>query len=139
MDAYEIVVGVDGSAGSRRGLEWAVLEAATRGGVVKAITAWHPVENGVSTPAELQRNAQELVEAEAAAHAREGVTITAEAVEGRPAQVLAKAACDANLLVIGSHGASRAWHQLVGSTAEEIIRLAQCPVVVVPVPHDQRT
>lgn len=105
--------------------------------MVKVITAWHSVDGASSV--ELARNAQRLAETEATAHARDGVIITAQAVEGHPPQVLADAACAADLLVMGSHGASRAWHQLVGSTAEEVIRLAQCPVVVVPVPHDQRT
>lgn len=137
MDAYVIVVGVDGSAGSRRGLDWAMREAAVRGGVVKAITAWQTVNDGAA-PVEVQRNAQDLVSTEVNAHLRDGATATAEAVEGKPAKVLADAACEANMLVIGSHGASRAWHQLVGSTAEEVIRLAQCPVVVVPVPQNER-
>lgn len=52
--------------------------------------------------------------------------------EGKPAQVLADAANQANLPAIDSHGTSRAWHQLVGSTAEDCVRVARCPVVMVP-------
>ena len=44
---YTIVVGVDGSLASRRALRWAVREVASRGGVVKAITVWHPTRNTI--------------------------------------------------------------------------------------------
>ena len=37
---YLIVVGVDGSDGGRRALDWATREAATRGGTVQAVIAW---------------------------------------------------------------------------------------------------
>jgi nucleotide-binding universal stress UspA family protein len=137
---YTIVVGVDGSPASRRALRWAMREAASRGGTVKAITVWHPTKNTTDAD-DLEAHAAEMAKAEVAAVQAEGgraVPASAEAVRGKPAEVLATAACEANLLVIGSHGAARAWHQLVGSTAEECIRRAQCPVVVIPVPHDQR-
>jgi nucleotide-binding universal stress UspA family protein len=137
---YVIVVGVDGSAASRRALRWAVREVASRGGAVKAVTVWHPTEKTTDLEAVHARHA-EIVRAEVAAVQEEepsAVTIAAEAIQGRPAEVLAAVACEASLLVIGGHGSSRAWHQLMGSTAEECIRLAQCPVVVIPEPHDQR-
>ena len=35
-----IVVGVDGSDGGRRALDWAADEAAARGGAVQAVAAW---------------------------------------------------------------------------------------------------
>ena len=35
-----IVVGVDGSDGGRRALEWAVREAAGRGSAIQAVMAW---------------------------------------------------------------------------------------------------
>src|SRR3954452_5181173 len=38
--SYLIVVGVDGSEGGRRALDWAAAEAATRGGAVQAVIAW---------------------------------------------------------------------------------------------------
>jgi nucleotide-binding universal stress UspA family protein len=115
-------------------------ETASRGGTVKAITVWHPTRNTTDADV-LEADAAEMVKAEVAAvQAEEGRTTpaSAEVIRGKPAEVLATAACGANLLVIGSHGANRAWHQLVGSTAEECIRRAPCPVVVIPMPHDQR-
>jgi nucleotide-binding universal stress UspA family protein len=137
---YTIVVGIDGSAASRRALRWAMREAASRGGAVKAIAAWDSTRNTLEegTP---EAHFAGMVKAEVdAVESTQGqpVRVFAEAIRGTPAEVLATAAGDANLMVIGSHGATRAWHQLMGSTAEECIRRARCPVVIVPVPHDQR-
>jgi len=51
-------------------------------------------------------------------------------------EVLTTAAADADLLVLGSHGHGRLFHAVLGSVAEQCIRAAVCPVVVVPVPHE---
>jgi hypothetical protein len=50
----------------------------------------------------------------------------------RPAAGLAAAARGADLLVLGSHGHSRISHAVLGSVADETIRAAECPVVVIP-------
>jgi nucleotide-binding universal stress UspA family protein len=137
---YTIVVGIDGSTASRRALRWAMREAASRGGAVKAIAAWDPAKT-ITEERTLEAHFAGMVKAEVAAvESTQGrpVPVVAEAIRGVPAEVLAAAAGDANRMVIGSHGATRAWHQLMGSTAEECIRRARCPVVIVPVPVDQR-
>jgi nucleotide-binding universal stress UspA family protein len=46
--------------------------------------------------------------------------------------VLCQAARDADLLVLGSHGHDRVYHTVLGSTAEECVESAGCPVVVIP-------
>ena len=140
--SYLIVVGVDGSPGGRRALEWAAHEADARGGAVQAMTAWSwdGVENGpisVTMPQQAEALARETLDREI--HAlidRSGshLPIAAEVVEGRPASVLAEAGCKADLLVLGSHGHSRVRHTVLGSVSEECIRRAACPVVVIPVP-----
>jgi nucleotide-binding universal stress UspA family protein len=38
---------------------------------------------------------------------------------------------DADLIVIGSHGHTGLMHMLLGSTAEQVVRHAKCPVLVV--------
>jgi universal stress protein A len=52
---------------------------------------------------------------------------------GAPAATIAKAAKDwaADLIVIGSHGRSGMRRALLGSVAEEVMRQAPCPVLVV--------
>ena len=78
---------------------------------------------------------------QAIAVARRGypdVAVAAEVAAGPAAEVLTGAATDADLLVLGSHGHGRLFHAVVGSVAEQCIRAAVCPVVVVPVPHPVR-
>jgi nucleotide-binding universal stress UspA family protein len=138
---YRIVVGVDGSEGGRRALQWAVREAAWRGGTVQAVTAWrwdlpdlppgattHPDQEREQARAVLDREIESLP-----AFQRTGISIAAEVVEGRPADALSDAARDADMLVLGSHGHSRVRHTVLGSVSEECVRKAICPVVVLPV------
>jgi nucleotide-binding universal stress UspA family protein len=135
---YRMVVGVDGSDGGRLALRWAVREASSRGGTVQAVTAWRcrdvdPVHT--DDPVELHAHAEQVLTDEVAALPPSGVVIAAEVVEGRAAEVLVRAARDADLLVLGGHGHSRVWHTVLGSVSEECVRDAVCPVVVVPAPH----
>lgn len=68
-----------------------------------------------------------------------GVTIERLVLDGEPAHVVARVAqerqCD--LIVIGSHGRTGFRRILMGSTAEHIIRLAQCPVLTVKLPQEE--
>jgi nucleotide-binding universal stress UspA family protein len=139
---YMIVVGVDGSDGGRRALEWAVTEASTRGGAVQAVIAWS--WDGIESAPIVPTNPNEARERATAAvqhdvedvRARHGTAlpVAVEVVEGRPADVLTTAARTADLLVLGSHGHSRVRHTVLGSVSEECIRKATCPVVVLPAP-----
>ncbi|MEU7906132.1 universal stress protein [Actinoplanes sp. NPDC049118] len=138
---YLIVVGVDGSEGGQRALDWAVREADARGGAVQAVTAWSwdGLEFGPVTatnPTEAKERATRLLDDEIRALvARHGshVPVAAEVVEGSPGAALAHAGRTADLLVLGSHGSSRIRHTVLGSVSEECIRKATCPVVVIPV------
>jgi len=137
-----IVVGVDGSDGGRRALDWAIREADARGSAVQAVTAWSwdGLEYGPVTaanPAEARERATHLLGAEIRAlAARHGshVPVAGEVVEGSPGETLARAGRAADLLVLGSHGHSRVRRTVLGSVSEECIRKATCPVVVIPVP-----
>ena len=144
--SYLIVVGVDGSEGGRRALQWAAAEAATRGGAVQAVIAWswdgleygpiaatRPQEEAERAGRLLDREIKQLV-------ARNGssLPVAGEVIEGRPADVLSAAARTADLLVLGSHGHSRIRHTVLGSVSEECIRKAACPVVVIPVPVERQ-
>lgn len=137
-----IVVGVDGSDGGRRALDWAVREADARGGAVQAVTAWSwdglDFTPAIATnPTEARERATRLLDDEIRALvARHGshVPVAAEVVEGSPGTALAHAGRTADLLVLGSHGHSRIRRTVLGSVSEECIRKATCPVVVIPVP-----
>jgi nucleotide-binding universal stress UspA family protein len=142
-----IIVGVDGSEGGRRALEWAVREADARGGAVEAVTAWSwdGVEFGpvlATSPAEARERAVRLLDDEiralTATHGSH-VPIAAEVIEGSPGEALARAGRAADLIVLGSHGHSRVRHTVLGSVSEACIRMAACPVVVIPVPAPERS
>jgi nucleotide-binding universal stress UspA family protein len=52
---------------------------------------------------------------------------------GTPAEAIVDYARDHNcdLIVIGTHGRTGLTHMLMGSVAEKVVRLAECPVMVV--------
>jgi hypothetical protein len=55
---------------------------------------------------------------------------------GHILEMLDKLGCD--LIVMGTHGHSWVKHRLFGSVAEEVVRLARCPVMVVKAPSPAR-
>ncbi|MDR7275676.1 universal stress protein [Catenuloplanes atrovinosus] len=135
-----IVVGVDGSPGGRRALEWAIAEAGRIGGAVQAVTAWtwDGIESGpltATSPAAQRQCAETLLRDEIDAVLRqvhEPVTVTGEVSRNSPVDALTAAAEKAGLLVLGSHGHSALRHRVLGSVSDGCIRHARCPVVVVP-------
>ena len=114
-------------------------EAATHGGTVQAVMSWRwdteapgPAV-GESAPARAERILHdEIAEHVGAVPAHAGVTVASEVVEGRAADVLVRAAQDADLLVLGSHGHDRVYRTVLGSVAQECVESARCPVVVIP-------
>src|SRR6185437_3599232 len=77
-----IIVGVDGSEGSRLALRWAVAEAQRSGGAVKAVTAWYwqGLEGdmlAVTNPREQEQHAERI-------SAREAEAVIAEFGSERP-------------------------------------------------------
>jgi nucleotide-binding universal stress UspA family protein len=129
---------VDGSAGARSALRWAVREAHARGGSVQAVNAWRwefPELRAKDTGKRQAKLAEAMLRQEVEAlpqYQVSAVPIACEAVEGQAADVLTEAARSGDLLVLGSHGHSRQLYQVLGSVAEGCIRKAPCPVVVIP-------
>jgi nucleotide-binding universal stress UspA family protein len=133
----QIVVGVDGSPAAQRALRWALAEARRRKESILAVAAWRwdTVENvdTISSAAADEAAAMLSHQIDAVpASERVAVPIVKQVREGRPGDVLTAAARYAELLVIGSHGHSHRLQQVLGSTAEECVRNATCPVVVLP-------
>jgi nucleotide-binding universal stress UspA family protein len=62
-----------------------------------------------------------------------GIRSTAEIREGLPFQAIVDAATDvgADLIVMATHGRTGLQHILLGSTAERVVRHADCPVLVI--------
>jgi nucleotide-binding universal stress UspA family protein len=141
-----IIVGVDGSEGSRLALRWAVAEAQRSGGAVKAVTAWYwqGLEGdmlAVTNPREQEQHAERIsvreVEAVVAEFGSE-TPIAREVVEGVPVRVLIDASRQARMLVLGSHGHGRLHRAVLGSVSDECARQARCPVVIIPTPRAEK-
>jgi nucleotide-binding universal stress UspA family protein len=137
-----IVVGIDGSAGSVRALEFALEEARARGAEVKAVAAWHvpaSVYNTGGVPVSVDPNDFERIAKSALdksfAEARvteSGVSVTPLAREGQAADVLVAEARGADLLVVGSRGLGGFKGLLLGSVSQQCSHHASCPVAIVP-------
>jgi nucleotide-binding universal stress UspA family protein len=53
-------------------------------------------------------------------------------LEGRPAEALAEAACDVDLLVAGSRGYGPLHHVMLGSVSAPLMRNCPCPLILTP-------
>lgn len=138
MTTHRIVVGIDGSAGAARALEWAVEEAKLRGATVELVHVWQvPYVDGLAyttaalDPRELEQAAVAVAE-EAASQHRDAVPIDVHVASGAPASVLLAEAKGADLLVVGSRGRGGFAGLLLGSVSQQVSHHAPCPVVIVP-------
>ncbi len=93
-------------------------------GVGISLADWHD-EMFTSAQTEIEARADELRQG--------GVAVETRVASGNPAAVVLEAAraADTSLIVVGSHGRTRAARLLLGSCAEQIARSASCPVLVV--------
>lgn len=145
VDEHRIVVGVDGSTGSSRALQWAMETGARYDAAVAAVLAWEwglPTIDVLSpsTPVEVAVEAVHAVQAQVAKAVVDRpasvgeVQVTAKAIEGDPPTVLTSA--PARLLVLGQHGQSVVRRRLLGpalgSVASHCLSSATVPVVIVP-------
>jgi nucleotide-binding universal stress UspA family protein len=142
-----IIVGVDGSHGAHRALDWAMKQAAAKHAHLTVVTVhevpmdgWtgNPIILGADAPElEKTRHAAEDMVAKAAVQLGESrpASVTLHAVNGFAAEELINASRDADLLVVGSRGAGGFTRLMMGSISDQVVHHAHCPVVVVP---DQR-
>jgi nucleotide-binding universal stress UspA family protein len=63
-----------------------------------------------------------------------GEQATALLLEGQTADTILREAArlDADMIIVGSHGHGAMYQLLMGSVSEEILRHAECPVLIVP-------
>ncbi|KUL41254.1 universal stress protein [Actinoplanes awajinensis] len=139
-----IVVGVDGSAGSKRALCWALGQARMSGASVEAVAAWQvpPMyayaygwaptgidDAGIVTFAE--KALAETV-AEVLGKEQHPIPVTTRVVEGPAAQVLLAAGNGAQMLVVGSRGHGAFAGMMLGSVSQHCVQHAACPTAVIP-------
>lgn len=140
------VVGVDGSAGSRDALRWAIEEARHHGASIDAVYAFpysNPAVIGFPEAMYLPETTYEVARKEAETFLDEvvaavlrgepaGVGIERIVAEGGAARRLIDTAEGADLLVIGSRGLGGFRGLLLGSVSHQCASHAPCPVVVIP-------
>jgi nucleotide-binding universal stress UspA family protein len=136
-----IVAGVDGSPASLTALRWAIRQAEVTGGIVDAVIAWQvPVTMSgygwapMAIPEcseYIESATKTLQEAVSEAAGPEGnPRVHTVVAEGAPAKVLLDISDGADLLVLGSRGHRMLTETLLGSTVQECVHHARCPVVI---------
>lgn len=136
----EILVGIDGSAGSRRALRWAAHEARQRDAALRVVLAWEPAYLATYSPVtaragcqEQERAAQSLL-AETLRSVFGASTpdhVVAKVVQGVAERVLVEESCTADLLVLGSTSASERARHSVGPVIRACLHQAHCPVMII--------
>lgn len=136
-----VVVGVDGSEGSKAALRWAGDYTRLVHGRLRVVGAWqYPAMYGytVALPAVeladdtrrvLQDTVIEVLGSEPA------IPVEIQVTSGAAAEVLLDAAANADLLVVGSRGHGAFAGMLLGSVSTHCVHHAHCPVVVVRSPQ----
>ena len=139
-----IVVGVDGSAHSRKALAWALTEAALRGtpltvmavspvaASIFGLSAQHYPADAASAQHAEEATRKLVDEVIADRSAPPAVKVTVKAVAGLPADELVRSSAGADLLVVGARGAGGFSRLMLGSVSTQVSHHALCPVVIVP-------
>jgi nucleotide-binding universal stress UspA family protein len=146
-----IVVGVDGSEGSKTALAWALDEARLRNAALDVVcsytlpSGWFGVGDSMGvvvattiTEDDVAGYAKETLTNALAAVGDHGVEVTKTAVAGHPAASLVGAAEGADLLVVGSRGHGEFGSVLLGSVSLHCVHHAPCPVVVIRQPSAEK-
>lgn len=138
--ANRVVVGVDDSEGAQEALALAFEIAAQHGVGLTAVHAFHAPSlygRGVVLPMpgdvgeHLASEQQELARVLAPWEQKyPGVPVTPEVIPGHPAEVLTHASGRAALVVVGSRGRGAFTGLLLGSVGQQLLHLAQCPVLI---------
>ena len=136
-----IVVGVEGSKGSKNALKWALDEARHRNAVVDVVTAYLPTYVPAAPdfgyvpldPVDLVEEVRKMQDAVIDEVVVSGSTIKIERklLKGRAADTLIMAAEGAAMLVVGSRGRGGFRGLLLGSVSQQIAQHASCAVVIV--------
>ncbi len=137
-----VVVGVDGSQSSITALRQAADEACLRKIALHVLRAWtmrtvpRPPDcppGRVPSILEYEQEARRRTELLVAAELGESPPCSVEVhvVHGPPAQALVAASKLGDLLVVGHRGRGGFGGLLLGSVAEQCVRHAHCPVLVV--------
>jgi nucleotide-binding universal stress UspA family protein len=132
----KIVVGVDGSEGAVKALDWAIGET-TSPASLQLVTAWlFPMALGyvfAKTPDEVREQVQQILDSSVSHVAKVAPNVVVRSVlhEGEAGPTLVDLSTGADLLVVGSRGHGNIRELLLGSVGTYCSRHARCPVVIV--------
>jgi nucleotide-binding universal stress UspA family protein len=141
MKRNKIIVGVDGSPNSLAAVQWAADLAGVLQSKVVAVHALglleHLSPDGEPVPVEQhQQEIRDLLDHRwTAPLASAALAYEVEVRYGPPVQVLLQTAEDENadLIVVGTRGASGASHIRLGSTSSQLTEQSTRPVAVIPI------
>jgi nucleotide-binding universal stress UspA family protein len=137
-----IIVGVDGSAGSRTALEGAGDEAVRHGSELVVLTAWLPTPpplagtsstlptHGVTDAGETAKELL-MVAIQEVLGEHPPVLVHPQVKEGNAAKLLIDLSEEADLLVVGASGHGGFAGMLLGSVRQHVAAHAKCTVVMV--------
>jgi nucleotide-binding universal stress UspA family protein len=136
-----ILVGVDGSPGSRVALTWAAAEAADHVADLVVLEVWEhalpaPMGSGAVPQGEVPDPSQGAAENLLTVIKEElgedpPVLVHPRVKQGNPAEVLIEESADADLLVVGTRGRGGFTGLVLGSVSQHVAAYAKCPVTVV--------
>ncbi|WP_165699986.1 universal stress protein [Ornithinimicrobium ciconiae] len=135
-----IVVGVDGSEGSKVALAWAVEEALLREATLELVNVYAPpmIYDGISIAIQAEelllapRRAAEALVKELAGGI-DAVPVETHAIEDASApRALVEHADGAAMLVVSARGLGPFRRMLLGSVSSNVAHHATCPVVIIP-------
>lgn len=133
----QIVVGIDGSEGSKAALRWALDEAKAHGATVEALFAWSylnqsapggeflPGYSEEEARAELDQAIDEIVGTQSE------VTVKKTVICELPARALIEASKRADLIVVGARGLGGFRELLLGSVSHQVANHVACPVTII--------
>jgi nucleotide-binding universal stress UspA family protein len=128
-----IVVGIDGSRGSRVALRWAVDEARRRATNLTVVHAYAVAPFGLA-PYSMTTTDSSIVAKAAEELDLEGLSVMRMTSAGGAAGSLIDLSESAELVVVGAQGTGLLERMLLGSVATQVVHHASCPVAVIP--HD---
>ena len=134
-----LVMAVDDSPPAREALRYAAKLAADCGRTLHVVHVWnfvtgpHPEQGGNTAPSEAawQAEAERRLAALLVEELGEGAAVEQVVLHGNTTPVLLKVSELADHLVVGSRGRGGFAGLLLGSTSEQLVRHACCPITVV--------
>lgn len=132
-----IVVGVDGSDGSAKALDWAIAEAVRSPASLELVTAWmFPMALGyvfAKTPDEVRQQVQQIADTSVSHVVAIAADVSVRSIlrEAEAGPALVDLSTGADLLVVGSRGHGGLREVLLGSVGTYCSRHSHCPTVIV--------